>query len=90
MSGTTCSSCQYFKQHYVLDHRKLVRIFCGHCIFSKVKSKRPDAKSCGSYMPAEPEENAFVSKEYLNKRLLEYLLSLDFLPAIHDEREQKE
>jgi hypothetical protein len=41
-------------------------------------------------MPAEPDENAFVSKEYLNKRLLEYLLSLDFLPAIHDEREQKE
>jgi hypothetical protein len=41
-------------------------------------------------MPAEPDENAFVSKEYLNKRLLEYLLSLDFLPTIHDEREQKE
>ena len=90
MNGTTCSSCLYFKQHYVLDNRKIFRIFCGHCTFSKVKPKRPDAKSCGNYIPVEPDENAFVSKEYLNKRLLEYLLSLELLPAIHDETEQKD
>jgi len=36
---------------------------------------------------SEPDEEAFATKEYLSKTLLEYLLKLELLPEIHDRKE---
>ena len=36
------------------------------------------------------DENAFVSKEYLSKKLMDYMLSLELLPTIKDEMMQPE
>ena len=90
MSETTCSSCMYFKQHYALDERTIFRVYCGHCTCQRVKPKRPDTKICKNYIQKKPDENAFVSKEYLSKKLMDYMLSLELLPTIKDEMTQPE
>ena len=80
----------YFKQHYALDERKIFRVYCGHCTCQRVKPKRPDTKICKNYIQKKPDENAFVSKEYLSKKLMDYMLSLELLPTIKDEMVQPE
>ena len=93
MEKTTCQSCAYFIQHYALDNRSLFRVYCGHCRFSNPKRKLPDAKACENYVPGKPDEDAFATKEYLSKELLQYLLHLELLPQIvppeQDQNSQK-
>ena len=74
----------HYRQHYTFDQRKIFRVYCGHCTYLKVRTKRPDAKICKNYIQADPDETHFVTKEYLSKALLEYLLKLELLPEIHD------
>ena len=84
MEQLTCSTCAYFKQHYALDERKIFRVYCGHCTALRAKGKRPDTKSCEQYIPKEPDEDAFVTKEYLSKELLAYMMEMELLPRIED------
>lgn len=84
MSDPHCADCRYYLRHFTLDKHKIFRVYCGHCTFSRAKHKRPDAKACDHYVPGPPQEDAFVSKEYLSKELLQYLLSLELLPKIGD------
>jgi len=53
----------------------------------KVKSKRPDAAACDQYSLAKPHEEVFVTKEYLSKELLQYLLNLELCPTIENSLE---
>lgn len=84
MQKNTCSTCAYYHQHYAFDQRKIFRVHFGHCTNQRVKAKRPDSEICGNYMRAEPDETAFVTKEYLSKELLEYMMKLELLPEIHN------
>lgn len=84
MDNSHCSDCRYYLRHYTFDKRKIFRVYCGHCTFSNPKRKRPDAKICENYIPGTAQEDAFVSKEYLSKELLHYLLNLELLPEIED------
>ena len=84
MTERFCNTCTYFKQHYTFDDRRIFQVYCGHCTFSAAKRKRPDAKTCEHYMTKETGETPFVSKEYLSKKLLEYLLQLELLPQIEE------
>jgi len=83
MERANCETCAYFIQHYTFDNRRIFRIFCGHCTYShRVKNVRPCSKACGNYLQAEAKNELFVSKEYLSKALLDYMLKLDLLPEI--------
>jgi hypothetical protein len=62
----------------------IFRIHCGHCAYLKVKTKRPNSKACENYIRTDPDDQSFVSKEYLSKALLEYMLKLELLPQIYD------
>lgn len=84
MSEPTCKSCQFYRQHYGLDNKKLYRLYCGHCTLSATKRKRPDAKICDNYIAADADTDAFVTKEYLSKAVLQYILDLELLPEITD------
>ncbi|MBP1575972.1 MAG: hypothetical protein J6A68_00415 [Oscillospiraceae bacterium] len=86
MNEKQCKDCQYYLQHFTFDGRKIVRVYCGHCTFSRARQKRPDLKACENFAPGSAQEEAFVSKEYLSKELLHYMLSLDLLPNIEDGR----
>ena len=82
MNEIYCKDCRYFIQHYALDSKKLFQVHYGHCTCSTAKAKRPDAKVCENFIEGTPREDAFVSKEYLSKALLEYMTGLDLLPEI--------
>lgn len=79
-----CKECQHYLQHYTFDSRKIFRVYCGHCTLERAKRKRPDAQACKNYIPGTLQEDAFVSKEYLSKELLAYILRLELLPEIGD------
>ena len=84
MEKQYCKNCLHYKQHYALDQKKIYRVYCGHCIKPKVKHKKPDAVACDLFIPTDPDENAFVAKEYLSKELLSYMVNLELLPKIED------
>ena len=84
MDNQQCKNCKHYLQHYILYGKSLYRICSGHCIFSKSKNKRPDAKACEKFIQIPSREEAFVKKEYLSKELLKYVLSLELLPEIED------
>ena len=88
MEEKHCNSCAFFKQHYGLDGKKLYRLYCGHCTKTNgralTRNRKPDAPACERYEPAEPATEAFASKEYLSKALLDSVLSLELLPNIED------
>ena len=84
MHTFTCQDCSFFLQHYALDNRKLFRVYCGHCKKHPTKRKRPDTLACENFIAGTSSEDAFVTKEYLSKELLQHLLRLDLLPNIND------
>lgn len=84
MIENTCQSCKYYRQHYAISDGRIFRVFCGHCTFGRVKTKRPYMAACENYIYTEPSENGFVNKEYLSKALLLRVLNMDLLPQIED------
>ena len=88
MEKKYCKDCAHFHQHYAFNKRKIFRIYCGHCALGRVKKQRPDAIACEGFTMAPPDEDAFVSKEYLSKELLQYVLRLELLPQIEDVTKQ--
>ena len=88
MNNQQCKECQYYLQHYTLDKRKIFRVYCGHCTLGKAKRKRPDAKACQSFTPRPPQEEAFASREYLSKELIQYMLRLELLPEVKDSEQE--
>ena len=84
MDDPSCRTCAHYRQHYTFNQHKIFSVYCGHCTYRKVKTKKPDAKACEHYLFAESVENAFVTKEYLSKSLLEYILKLELLPEIYE------
>lgn len=84
MKKQSCSNCQYYLQHYTFDSKRIFRVYCGHCTLKCAGKKRPDTKACDSFIPGLPKENAFASKEYLSKELLQYMLRLELLPEIEE------
>lgn len=77
-----CGNCVYYCQHYSLDKRKIYRLFCGHCKRHVGRRKLPDTVACEHFSFASADEDAFATKEYLSKELLQYLLHLELLPPI--------
>ena len=82
MEEKQCKDCQYFLQHLALNRRRLFCVCCGHCTLRKPKRKQPDAKACEQFIPGPQLGEAFVTKEYLSKELLQYVLNLELLPEI--------
>lgn len=87
MTEYRCKNCANYRQHYTFDQRHIFRVYCGHCMVPKVRTRRPDAKICKHFVFAPSDESMFARKEYLSKELLQYLLSLELLPEIRDSDE---
>ena len=85
MQENQCKDCENYLQHYALSKRKLYRVYCGHCTRFPAKRKRPDTAACELFRSGVPDAEAFASKEYLSKELLQYLLHLELLPTIYDQ-----
>ena len=87
MEDNICKNCEYFRQHYSLDSKKIFRVFCGHCVFGRPKTKRP-FNSCENFILKVSKEDAFVSKEYLSKELLRYMMDLELFPGVEELQEK--
>ena len=85
MESKCCGSCKFFQQHYALNNTKLIRVYCGRCLFARPKRKLPDAKACEKYIRGIPDTEAFADRTFLSKELLTYALSLPLLPEIQEE-----
>ena len=83
MEDRKCSECVYYRQHYGLDDKKIFRVYCGHCTQGRKPTRKPDRIACEGFELAR-KEDAFVSKEYLSKELLRYILEMELLPEILD------
>ena len=84
METKQCKMCQYYIQHYGLGNGKLFRVYCGHCVRGGAKRKKPDSHACEYFAPGEADEKAFATKEYLSKKLLQYVLEMELLPQIEE------
>ncbi len=82
MEQVTCNTCGYYHRHYVLSEGKIIQIHCGHCTYGRIRTKRPTAKACDNYSLSDPPENAFVTREYLTRELLEYIMKMELLPPV--------
>ena len=85
MEEKECRNCAFYLQHFTMSKGKIIRVFCGHCTKRCYKRRLPDAKSCELFQPGTLPEEAFVSKEYLSKELLQYVLRMELLPEIHEQ-----
>ncbi len=85
MEQRCCGSCKHFQQHYALKNGKLFRVYCGRCLFGRVKRKAPDAKSCTNYIEGAYDTSAYANTTFLTQELLRHVLSLPLLPEIEDE-----
>lgn len=84
MDKQYCKGCKYFYQHYTLNDRRIFRVYCGLCAKRIARKVRPDTTACDRFAPAPQEEDTFVSKEYLSKKLLEHVLKMELLPEIYE------
>lgn len=84
METKQCKMCAHFFQHYGMGEKRLFRLYCGHCKQGRIKHKKPDAPACTFFIRGERNEDAYASKEYLTKKLLEYVLEMELLPPIDE------
>ena len=84
MHEVCCRTCQHFIQHYALRNSKLIQVHCGHCTYAAPKTKRPGRKACEHFEQGVNDTEHFVNKEYLSKKLLDKVLSMELLPEIEE------
>ena len=80
MNHKTCQDCQHYLRHYTIIDGKLKAVFCGHCRKFAKKKILPDRMVCDCFEPGIPIKKEMVSKQYLTKELLSYLLSMELFP----------
>ena len=83
-----CKDCEHYQQHYAFDRQELFRVCCGRCLLQR-KKRFPDAAVCENFLLTPSVECRFVTKEYLTKELLQYLLQLELLPQMKDETKKE-
>lgn len=75
-----CENCFHFHQHYGISKGKIFEVYFGHCSFRRIKAiSKPDKNSCEHFVFCDKQNNEFLSKQFLYKELLLYLLNLELL-----------
>lgn len=52
MNANTCKTCKHLRQHYVRRSRGYAWTNCGHCVYPRLKLRRPDTTACDKFRPA--------------------------------------
>ena len=69
METKQCKRCHHYIQHYGLKEGRLFPVYCGHCVQGKPKRRLPDADACQQFIPGEADTEAFVTRNYLSKKM---------------------
>ena len=59
-------------------------VYIAGIVLYRAPKTKPDQNACGEFLPGENKENAFASKEYLSKALLDRVMHLELLPEIEE------
>ncbi len=89
MKEYSCKDCIHFRQHYILSGETLMKVYCGHCTCARSKKKKPDTAICANFLLSQSDTSAFVSKSYLTKELLQFVLDMELLPEIKEYVEEE-
>ncbi|MBR2889178.1 MAG: hypothetical protein IKC09_02745 [Oscillospiraceae bacterium] len=84
MDQEICQNCANYHRHYTFIENRIIRVYCGHCGFPKIKRRMPDAPACQHYIQGQSDRHLFASKEYLSKALIQYITEMELLPEILD------
>lgn len=49
----TCYECAYFCQHYIKMAKNFRSVACGHCMYPRIKTRKPETPSCSHFKPKE-------------------------------------
>ena len=77
MEEKTCKECAHYRQHYILNGEKILRIYCGRCTVWPTKPRKSFKPACERFEQGTPDEEAFASKEQKAKREKENLIFVD-------------
>jgi len=53
MCANTCGTCRFFIQHYAKRGRQYTDVYCGHCIYPRIKTRHADTPACPQYKMKE-------------------------------------
>ena len=56
MEELICKNCIHFRQHYVPGGSGFMEAGCGHCVYPRLKHRKPDTFGCANFERKEPEE----------------------------------
>ena len=52
MNTPTCATCIHFRRHYIhFDEFRFTEVPCGHCVYPRLKHRKPDTPACVHYKP---------------------------------------
>lgn len=47
--SNTCETCKHYTQHYIKTEYGYREIYCGHCVFPRIKNRDPYERKCSRY-----------------------------------------
>lgn len=51
----TCQTCLHFIQHYIKREKSFITVYCGHCVYPLLKSRKGDTPACKHYKQGQSE-----------------------------------
>ena len=88
MDKHICRECQHYRQHYLLDYDAAMPVNCGHCIFPRLKKRKPQASACQYFLSCAntvdlPDRDGTI--QFLSTECLQRILKLPLPPTIREE-----
>ena len=51
MKETYCKDCTHFRQHYIRFGYRYDVVSCGHCVYPRLKHRKPNNETCAHFRP---------------------------------------
>lgn len=85
MDDYICGNCIYFRQHYILEVERCTAINCGHCIYPRLKNRKPGSEACANYSARTtplvlPDREQVI--RFLTTEMLQHILDIDLPPEV--------
>lgn len=85
MEQQQCNTCTHYIQHYAkINHTGYQAVNCGHCIYPRLKSRKPDSPACEHFeaLPVQQPLPQDLTLRYVYTEMIKMLKSaLNELPC---------
>ncbi len=52
-----CANCRHYVQHYTVERKLAFPTNCGHCVYPRLKDRRPGTAACGYFEKRRKEDD---------------------------------